>query len=359
MIVLRCIRVFFSCSQAAILPLLCFLAVMFSTVTTTTAAPSKSSKKTQAAKLHCAGKDLLADLKAKSPKAHAAIMSAAKKIKNGDAILWKVERAGVEPSFLFGTVHLTDSRVTRFSDQVLGALARSTHLALEVADVSPEKTSQAIAAASASVLFTDGKRLDKMLSTDEYAFVEKTLKKTGMPTGLAPMFKPWIVTMILSVPECERKKVAKGDLVVDMRIAEEARRLGIDIIGLETIASQLQAMAAVPLEDQLQILRASLKYINQSEDLSETILQLYLKRRISATLPFQSALARRVGVDPKVYNSFQTELLDKRNTKMRKKLAPLLEKGRVFVAVGALHLPGDNGLIALLRKDGYTITPIE
>lgn len=338
---LRCIRFF-----------LCLSSIFLGGLSLTTAANAKSETA-------CTGKDLLAELKVKSPTSHAAIMAAADKIKNGDAILWKVEREGLAPSYLFGTVHLTDPRATDFSDQVLGALAESKTLALEVADLSPSKTSEAIAAAAQSVIFTDGNRLDKMLSAKEYTFVEKTLRKTGMPTGLAPMFKPWIVTMILSVPDCERKKVAKGNLVVDMRLAEEARRLGIKVIGLETIKSQLEAMAAVPLDDQLQILRASLKYIEQTNDLAETVLQLYLSRRISATLPFQAALAKRVGVNPDVYKSFTRELLVKRNIKMRDTVMPLLDQGHTFVAVGALHLPGVTGLVALLREAGFKVTAME
>ncbi|MGH1419507.1 MAG: TraB/GumN family protein [Hyphomicrobiaceae bacterium] len=307
----------------------------------------------------CRGKDLLAELKINSPQSHAAIMAAADKIPNGEAILWKVERDGLPTSYLFGTVHLTDPRAQQFSDQMLGALAMSKYLALEVADLTPEKTSQAIAASAKSVLFTDGKRLDKLLDSKEYAFVAQTLKKSGMPTGLAPLFKPWIVTMIMSVPDCERKKVAKGELVVDMRLGQEARRLGIEVVGLETIESQLSAMAAVPLQDQLQILRASLKYMKQTNDLSETVLQLYLARRISATLPFQAALARRVGINPDVYKSFTRELLTKRNLRMRNKIISMLEKNSTFVAVGALHLPGDTGLVNILRQAGFKLTAME
>ena len=217
MLVLRCIRFFLYSST-----------ILLWSLFPAYAAQAKADKV-------CGGEDLLAELKVKSPAAHANIMAAADKIKNGDAILWKIEREGIAPSYLFGTVHLTDPRVTKFSDQVLGALAESKNLALEVADLSPSKTSEAIAAAAQSVLFTDGQRLDKMLTTTEYGFVEKTLKKTGMPTGLAPMFKPWIVTMILSVPDCERKKVAQGNLVVDMRLSEEARRLGLKVMGLSLI----------------------------------------------------------------------------------------------------------------------------
>ncbi len=341
MIVLRCIR-FFICSTT----------ILLWSLSLTPAAQARDDKT-------CTGKNLLAELKVNSPDTHAAIMTAADKISNGDAILWKIERDGLPVSHLFGTVHLTDPRANQFSDQMLGALAESKQLALEVADLSPAKTSEAIAASAKSVLFTNGNRLDKMLGAEEYAFVEKALKKSGMPTGLAPLFKPWIVTMILSVPDCERKKVAAGELVVDMRLSEEAHRLGLKVIGLETIDSQLSAMAAVPLPDQLQILRASLKYIEQTNDLSETVLQLYLDRRISATLPFQAALAQRVGVNPDVYKSFTRELLVKRNLKMNDKIIQLLEKDSTFVAVGALHLPGDSGLVAMLREAGFKLTAME
>ena len=81
--------------------------------------------------------------------------------------------------------------------------------------------------------------------------------------------------------------------------------------------------------------------------------------RIRGTALQQLALAREVGTSPAVFDGFKKYLLVDRNAKMRTAALPLLEKGNAFIAVGALHLPGPTGLVALLRESGYTVTPVE
>jgi hypothetical protein len=180
-----------------------------------------------------------------------------------------------------------------------------------------------------------------------------------MPVDLAALFKPWIVTMILSVSDCERTKVQQGARVLDMKIAEIGKARGLEVVGLETIPAQFEALAAVPEQQQLDMLRASLKFADRTDDLMETLVQLYLGRKITAAMPFQIALAKEAGVSDQAFAGFQQKLLVERNEKMSAVAEPLLDAGGVFIAVGALHLPGENGLVALLRQAGYSVSPLE
>ena len=156
--------------------------------------------------------------------------------------------------------------------------------------------------------------------------------------------------MILSVSDCERTKVQKGARVLDMKIAEIGKSRGLQVVGLETIPAQLEALAAVPEQQQIDMLRASLKFADRTNDLMETLVQLYLNRKITAAMPVpdrpgQAGRRQRPGV-----RRLPGEAAVERNVKMRDVAEPLLDKGGVFIAVGALHLPGDKGLVALLRE---------
>jgi uncharacterized protein len=313
----------------------------------------------QAAADKCRGTNMLAETQAKNPETYAKIMAQAAATENAGALLWKIERAGRSASYLFGTVHLTDERVTKLSPAVEQALSQARTIALEVSDVSEKATATVIAQSAPLVMFTDGRRLDGLLSGTEYEAVKKIVARSGMPSDLAALFKPWIVTMILSVSDCERTSVQQGARVLDMKIAEMGKARGIEVVGLETIPEQLQALAAVPEPQQLDMLRASLKFADRTNDLMETLVQLYLDRKISAAMPFQIALAKEVGIGDDAFVGFQQKLLTDRNAKMRSTAEPMLEQGGVFIAVGALHLPGKQGLVALLREAGYTVTPIE
>jgi len=307
----------------------------------------------------CQGVDMLAETQARDPQLYAKIMAEAAATANASALLWRIERAGHPTSYLFGTVHLTDERITSLSPAVEQALGDAKTIALEVSDLSDQATASVIAQSTPLVMFTDGQRLDGMLSKDEYQTVEKIISRSGMPADLAALFKPWIITMILSVSECEREKVQQGARVLDMKLAEIGKARGMKIYGLETIPDQLRALAGVPQAQQLQMLRASLKFADRTNDLMETLVQLYLKRQIAAAMPFQIALARKVNIGDEAFAGFQQKLLVERNEKMRAAAEPLLDEGGVFIAVGALHLSGDKGLVALLREAGYTVTAIE
>lgn len=312
-----------------------------------------------AAKGVCKGSDMLQEIKVTEPAIFERITEEAKKVANTEALLWKIEKQGVAPSHLFGTVHLTDDRVAALSPKVKAALQGARTLALEVEDLSATASAAAIGEAAPLVLYTDGQRLDKHLSREEFATVKSTLSKAGMPGEVAAMFRPWIVYMILSVSECERRKVQEGALVLDMKLAEVAKARKIPIVGLETIKGQLTAMAAVPEHQQIQILKATLKYADRIDDSLETVLQLYMKRNMGAVWPFQMALAAKAGIDPTMFDGFMRELVVKRNKNMQIAALPLLETGNAFIGVGALHLPGKTGLVELLREAGYTLTPVE
>ena len=307
----------------------------------------------------CQGSDMLAETKVRSPEVYQQIMSKAAATENAGAILWKIERHGQPSSYLFGTVHLTDERVTKLSPAVRSALKEAKTVALEVADLSENATAAVFAQSAPLAMYSDGRRLDQLLSPAEYETVKKVISRSGLPDNLASVFKPWIVSMILSVSDCERTKAQNGKHVLDMKIAETGKALSIPVVGLETIPEQLAALAAVPEQQQLDMLRVSLKFAHRMNDLMETLVQLYLDRRITAALPLQVAMARQAGVGEGAYVGFQQKLLIERNEKMLAVATPLLTQGGAFIAVGALHLPGKQGLVALLRKAGYTVTPVE
>lgn len=332
----------------------------FAVLTIAFAVPAAAAEKDDtAAAPACHGVDMLAETRAKDPQLYERIMGAAAAAKNSNAILWKIEKDGKPASYLFGTVHLTDQRVTTLSPAAKNAVNDSKTIALEVSDISETATSTVIARSAPLVMFTDGRRLDNLLSSSEYDTVKSIIGRSGMPVDLAALFKPWIVTMILSVSDCERAKVQTGDRVLDMKIAELGKKRGMEVVGLETISDQLESMAAVPEQQQLDMLRSSLKYADRTNDMMETLVQLYLNRKISAALPFQIALAKQSGIGDEAFAGFQQKLLYERNEKMRAVAEPLLDKGGVFIAIGALHLPGDRGMVELLRQSGYTVTPIE
>lgn len=302
---------------------------------------------------------MLGELALADPTQHQRILSEAAASLNGNALLWKIERTGTPVSYLFGTIHLTDPRVSQIPAKARAALEKSKTVALEVTDLSPQTSALALSSAMKLAVFTDGTTLESMLSAEDFDKVRKAVAKAGIPGEAARLFKPWIVIMLMSATECERKKLQGGALVQDMRIAEIAKKRKAKLIGLETPDSQFEALASVPPQQQVDMLKSSLPYADRTQDLIETTLQLYLKRNIGAIWPFQMALARKAGYGDEAYAGFQQQLVIGRNLRIRDRSLPHLLKGSVFIAVGALHLPGRSGLVELFREAGYTVTPVE
>jgi hypothetical protein len=230
---------------------------------------------------------------------------------------------------------------------------------LEVVDVSPQSVAGAMTGLGSLVVFRDGSSLDKLLTVEEFETARNAMAKAGIPPAMAGSLRPWVVTMSLSLTACERQRAASGLAPLDMRIAKRGRQRGVPVVGLETLEGQLRALAAVPEQDQLQILKVSLKYYHRSDDLMETMVGRYLARDIGAMWPFQLELARRAGYPADAFKSFEAQMLGVRNAAMRDAALPLLRDGGVFIAVGALHLPGKHGLVALFREAGYMVVPLE
>jgi hypothetical protein len=209
------------------------------------------------------------------------------------------------------------------------------------------------------MMFTDGRQLDQLLSAAEYQKAVGILQQAGMPEQLASVFRPWVATMMMALSECERQRTAKGEPALDQHLAHEAEARGIGVDGLETLELQFHAMADVPEADQVEILKAGLRTYDRLDDMVETTIQLYLRRELGAIWPLQLELAEQVGVAPKTFATTERSLLTTRNLGMRDKALASLEQGGVMIAVGALHLPGKQGLVALFREAGYTVTAVE
>ena len=307
----------------------------------------------------CGGIDVLAEAQTKDPDLYNTVTDQAKALENSEALLWKVEKSGAPASYVFGTIHLSDPRVTTLSPKVKEALGGAKTVVLEFVGGQDAAVTAMTAKAGELLVYTDGTTLESKLSPEDFAQVKALVGKMGLPGEIAGLMRPWILNMLLSISDCERQKMEKGAEALDGMIEKQAAAEGKTLAGLETPEQQLQAMTSIPEDQQLQMLKAGLKYAHRSNDMIETLVQMYLKRQIGGAMPLQIALAAKVGTPASAYDGFAKLLLTDRNARMRDAAKPILDNGAAFIGVGALHLPGKAGLITLLRDAGYTVTAVE
>lgn len=307
----------------------------------------------------CGGRDLIAELRAQGPDVGRRLDATAAGMSNAKAILWRLEKAGVPPSHLFGTVHLTDERVNDLTPAIQQALDGARVVALEIADFSTEQLAAGIAKVATLLQYPDGRSLEALLAADELQIARSALEKAGMPGAALARLRPWVVTMAMALTDCERERAATGLKPLDERLGMRARARRIEVISLESVEAQLRSMAAIPEVDQLALLKAGLKLNPLAQDMMETLVGRYLASDLGMIWAMQLELWRQNGVGEATADAFMRELVSLRNKRMRDAALPHLAKGGAFVAVGALHLPGKDGLVALFQEAGYTATPVE
>jgi uncharacterized protein len=307
----------------------------------------------------CTGKNLLDELQARDPAKYEAVMAESRTVPNGEAVLWKIERDGLPVSYLLGTAHVTDPRVTKGPPGVEDLIAGSRKVALEVKELADDQEmAMAVMRSAPLMVMPVGKTLWDVVPDADEAAVRNS---PNLPAGGADAiygYKPWVVATMLTLPPCEQAREASGMKSFDELIARFANRKGVEVVGLETLAEQFAVLSGMDMDLQVRYLVETARMSDRAADNLETLLALYDRRQLTALMPLMMALEEPSETTKAVYAYVESDLIRKRNRLMVKRAGDLLAKGNVFIAVGALHLPGDEGLVELIRKAGYKVTAV-
>ncbi|WP_274627181.1 TraB/GumN family protein [Arvimicrobium flavum] len=330
-----------------ILFLLSFLAMLF-----------LATAEARAETVACTGRDLTVEMRKEMPAEYERIEAEAGKTLNGQGLLWKLEKDGKTPSFLFGTMHMTDPRVTELTPAAQAAFDAAKTVVIETTDILDQtKMMETLAKRPELMMFTDATTLPSLLSPEDAAVLEKGLSERGIPLAAVTKMKPWMLIAMVALPACELARKTSGAQVLDARIANDAKAAGKTLTGLESAADQLGAMASLPMEFHMQGLLDTLKLGDRMDDVMETMIVLYERGDVAAIMPMVEAVTRETGADIAGYAEFEQTMVNARNVTMAKNAGPILAEGGAFIAVGALHLPGTEGLVEQFRRAGYTVTP--
>ncbi|MEP9374654.1 TraB/GumN family protein [Mesorhizobium sp. KR1-2] len=308
----------------------------------------------------CKGSDMLAALQKSDPALVEKIAAEAAETPNGKGLLWKIEKGDEKPSFLFGTMHMTDPRVTTLTPAAQKAFDASGTVVIETTEVLDQsKMVAAIMKEPDLTMFTDSTTLTSLLSPEDAALVDKALDARGIPPASVSKMKPWMLSAMVALPACEFSRKAAGAPVLDIKLAQDAKTSGKELEGLETVADQLRAMASLPMDFHMKGLVDTLKLGDRMDDVIETMIVLYERGDTGMFWPlFRAVLPNEANGDDG-YAAFDEAMIKARNRTMAEHAEPILARGSAFIAVGAMHLPGSDGLIALLRNDGYKVTVID
>ena len=173
----------------------------------------------------CKGKDLLVELQKSAPAEVAKLEAKANETLNGKGTLWKIEKQGLPPSWLFGTIHMTDPRVTSLSPPAQTAFDGANTVVIETTDILDQaKMMGQLAAEPDLMMFTDGSTLTSKLSASEAAALEAGLSARGIPISSVAKMKPWMLIAMVALPACEMARKTAGVEVLDEKLATDAQK---------------------------------------------------------------------------------------------------------------------------------------
>lgn len=261
-----------------------------------------------------------------------------------DGLIYRVSREAAEPSFLVGTMHSDDPRVTA---QLAGIAPLIAQVELVAIELVPDAVT--LVAIGAATLLPLDQSLRALIGEDRFLALEAVARERDLPTALLDRLKPWAAAVTVGLPGSESGRF------LDMEIYLEALRQERRVVGLESAAEQLAVFDGMTLETQLLLLDDTIKNAHLVPTQLESLLAAYLDGDLDAL--DSAARAQYADMPPAIATWFERRLLEERNARMLARLARLLEAQPLLVAVGALHLGGDEGLVAGLRRLGYRVEP--
>ncbi len=273
------------------------------------------------------------------------------------ALLWKIEKPDMEQaSYLFGTIHIIPAEDFFWPNGTLAAFDASQQVIFEV-DMDIMQDMSAIMEIRDRMFMPGDTSLSMLYSEEEYAEVKKYFKEQGMPVLFLEKIKPLFLSAMVGVDisggslgdnaDIKSYEMALQKMVETSRNENGERK---EVIGLETMDMQMSMIDKVPLNVQADMLLAAIEAELQGENQFNAIAQLYVSQNINAMVE-DVASSQKMG-------KFSKVLLDDRNKSWIPIIDSLIHKKPSFIAVGAGHLGGKNGVINLLRRAGYTLTPL-
>lgn len=260
-----------------------------------------------------------------------------------NSLLYQIKGKDKKVSYLFGTIHMIPDSLYYFPGKLDKIISKSDEVILEIANLSDQN--------SAMKLMT----LDSGSCFDIFTPQQKdsVLKWGADLLGITPsqFEKGFEKRKPFTLLQLSLQKMITGKIrMVDMEIESKAQQDKIPITGLETVAYQISIFDKVPKEEMANFIMEAVRNPNEGEEDFQKMVEYYHKQDLES-------LAKLI-LESDELGSSAEELLDKRNHNWIPKMEELMKNKACFFAVGAGHLGGPNGVIELLRKKGYEVTPV-
>lgn len=261
------------------------------------------------------------------------------------SLLWKIEGNGLtKPSYLFGTMHLIEKDYFYFPKSLEKYISKSDAVVMEIANINQMDVMQYF-------MLKEGTLFDFFNKEQQDSLVKWVQKNTGMDEAMFrttfEKMKPFVVLQTVTQVQFLGKTES-----YEKTISEIAENKKIKTLGLETIEEQIAIFDNLTKEQQTELVMEGIRQEDNSRAEMQKMQQLYRNQYLDSLYLF-------IAHKESVIASEEDAFLRNRNHKWIPKIKEIIKDQTAFIAVGAGHLGGETGVIKLLEKEGYTVTPVK
>ena len=260
-----------------------------------------------------------------------------------NSLLWKIEGPGIsQPSYIFGTIHAIcpdDFNVGKDLNTIMESVEQ---LALEIKMDDPSLMGKM----QAGMLFPNDGTIKDFVDNDNYDFIERFLQDSiGININLVSRIQPiYLNSLILP------KMLGCTPASVEGKLMAVAANNEIEIIGLESVENQLAILNSIDMETQSSFLVESVREFENGRKEIRNMIDLYKREQVNELYDLISASEFQV---------YENAILTTRNQNWIPRIIEEASAKPTMFAFGSGHLGGPDGVITLLRKAGYILTPME
>ncbi|MEL7147260.1 MAG: TraB/GumN family protein [Bacteroidota bacterium] len=264
--------------------------------------------------------------------------------KKQKSLLWKVSGNGIQPSYLMGTFHMLPNEDFEMKKKVKDAFTASEQIVLELDMDDPSMSSKMMQ----QMMMTDGKTLKDFMTAEEAEFLDKKLTESfGQGLSTLGRMKPLAILSMVTISVMGEQPAS-----FELSFVQMAQKQKKEVLGLETVKEQMQVFEDISYESQLDDIIEMLEDDDATEAYFDKMIATYRSEDLNALMSLME----------EYYEGREDEmarLLDVRNMNWIPQIGELAKDKTTFFAVGAGHLPGKKGVIQLLQKAGYKVTPVK
>jgi uncharacterized protein len=262
-----------------------------------------------------------------------------------NTLLWKITGNGItKDCYIFGTMHIIEKDYFIFPESLQKKIKATDQLVMEIANINQMDALKYLMLENGNLKdFFNKKQLDTLYS---WAFKNVGMDSTTLMKNFGKM-KPFVLSQISTQLAFEGPTESYEKSIQTIADAKK-----IPNFGLETIAEQMSFFDKLTMEDQVEMVMAGTRSEDNGKADSKEMMQIYKTQNVDA-------LYALIHKKESVFSENEASFLSDRNKRWIPQLKNYFSKGKCFVAVGAAHLGGSEGVLRLLQKEGYTISPVK